>query len=102
MRSALKETGVGNFYVLPRGVLPPNPADLLMSRKMQDVLKDLRNSFDFVLIDSPPAIAVSDAAVLSAFSATACCWCFMDKKPAPKQRGARWSGWTASMRLYWA
>jgi hypothetical protein len=48
-------------------VLPPNPADLLMSRKMQEVLNDLRNSFDFVLIDSPPAIAVSDAAVISAF-----------------------------------
>jgi hypothetical protein len=38
-----------------------------MSRKMQEVLNDLRNSFDFVLIDSPPAIAVSDAAVISAF-----------------------------------
>jgi polysaccharide biosynthesis transport protein len=67
LRSAIKETGVENFYLLPRGVLPPNPADLLMSRKMQEILNDLRNSFDFVLIDSPPAIAVSDAAVLSAF-----------------------------------
>jgi polysaccharide biosynthesis transport protein len=67
LRSAMKETGVENFYVLPRGMLPPNPADLLMSRKMQEVLNDLRNSFDFVLIDSPPVIAVSDAAVLSAF-----------------------------------
>ena len=67
LRSAMKETSVKNFYLLPRGVLPPNPADLLMSRKMQEVLNDLRNSFDFVLIDSPPAIAVSDAAVISAF-----------------------------------
>lgn len=67
LRSALKETSVKNFYLLPRGILPPNPADLLMSRKMQEVLNELRNSFDFVLIDSPPAIAVSDAAVLSAF-----------------------------------
>lgn len=67
LRSAMKETSLRNFYLLPRGVLPPNPADLLMSRKMQEVLNDLRNSFDFVLIDSPPAIAVSDAAVISAF-----------------------------------
>jgi capsular exopolysaccharide synthesis family protein len=67
LRQAMKETAVKNFYLLPRGVLPPNPADLLMSRKMQEVLNDLRNSFDFVLIDSPPAIAVSDAAVISAF-----------------------------------
>ena len=67
LRSAMKETSVKNFYLLPRGVLPPNPADLLMSRKMQEVLNELRNTFDFVLIDSPPAIAVSDAAIISAF-----------------------------------
>ena len=67
LRSVTRETGLKNFYVLPRGGLPPNPADLLMSNKMQTVLDELRNSFDFVLIDSPPAIAVSDAAVLSAF-----------------------------------
>ena len=63
----MKRTGVRNFYVLPRGGLPPNPADLLMSRKMQEVLDELKSSFDFVLIDSPPVIAVSDAAVLSAW-----------------------------------
>jgi capsular exopolysaccharide synthesis family protein len=67
LRSAIRDTSISNFYVLPRGALPPNPADLLMSRKMQETLNELRNSFDFVLIDSPPAIAVSDAAVLSAF-----------------------------------
>jgi capsular exopolysaccharide synthesis family protein len=67
LRSAIRDTTVSNFYVLPRGALAPNPADLLMSRKMQETLTELRNSFDFVLIDSPPAIAVSDAAVLSAF-----------------------------------
>jgi polysaccharide biosynthesis transport protein len=67
LRNAMKETAVTNFYLLPRGTLPPNPADLLMSRKMQEVLNELRNSFDFVLVDSPPAIAVSDAAVVSAY-----------------------------------
>ncbi|HEV8725261.1 MAG TPA: polysaccharide biosynthesis tyrosine autokinase [Candidatus Binatia bacterium] len=67
LRSSIKATAVRNFFVLPRGVLPPNPADLLMSHKMREVLNELRRSFDFVLIDSPPAIAVSDAAVVSAF-----------------------------------
>jgi succinoglycan biosynthesis transport protein ExoP len=66
LRNSIKETAVRNFYVLPRGVLPPNPADLLMSHKMNEVVEELRRSFDFVLIDSPPAIAVSDAAVVSA------------------------------------
>jgi polysaccharide biosynthesis transport protein len=65
LRSAIKETAVRNFFVLPRGALPPNPADLLMSHKMNEVIEELRRSFDFVLIDSPPAIAVSDAAVVS-------------------------------------
>jgi capsular exopolysaccharide synthesis family protein len=65
LRSAITQTAIGNFYLLPRGVLPPNPADLLMSHKMHQVVNELRNSFDFVLIDSPPAIAVSDAAVIS-------------------------------------
>jgi capsular exopolysaccharide synthesis family protein len=67
LRSAIKETAVKNFFLLSRGALAPNPADLLMSRKMQEILNELRNTFDFVLIDSPPAIAVSDAAVISAF-----------------------------------
>jgi polysaccharide biosynthesis transport protein len=66
LRSVIKETAVRNFFVLPRGALPPNPADLLMSHKMNEVMQELRRSFDFVLIDSPPAIAVSDAAVVSA------------------------------------
>jgi succinoglycan biosynthesis transport protein ExoP len=65
LRSSIKETAVRNFFVLPRGVLPPNPADLLMSHKMHEVVEELRRSFDFVLIDSPPTIAVSDAAVVS-------------------------------------
>jgi capsular exopolysaccharide synthesis family protein len=66
LRSSIRETAVRNFFVLPRGALPPNPADLLMSHKMHEVMDELRRSFDFVLIDSPPAIAVSDAAVVSA------------------------------------
>jgi capsular exopolysaccharide synthesis family protein len=66
LRSAIQETALRNFFVLPRGGLPPNPADLLMSRKMNEVVTALRRSFDFVLIDTPPAIAVSDAAVVSA------------------------------------
>ncbi|HWO40415.1 MAG TPA: polysaccharide biosynthesis tyrosine autokinase [Candidatus Eisenbacteria bacterium] len=63
---AVKPTGVRNCDLLPRGTLPPNPSDLLMSQKMREVLRTLRDSYDFILLDSPPAIAVSDAAVLSA------------------------------------
>jgi len=48
-----------------RGATAPNPPVLLNSPKMREVLEVLRERFDFVLIDSPPAIAVSDALVLS-------------------------------------
>ncbi len=66
VKDSIQETAIKDFYLLPRGALPPNPADLLMSQKMRDVLRELRDCFDFIVIDSPPIIAVSDAAVLSA------------------------------------
>jgi capsular exopolysaccharide synthesis family protein len=66
LKRGIQETEIQDFYLLPRGALTPNPADLLMSQKMRDILNELRSSFDFVVIDSPPIIAVSDAAVLSA------------------------------------
>ena len=65
VKQAIQETSIKDFYLLPRGMLPPNPADLLMSQRMRDILAELRSSFDFIVIDSPPIIAVSDAAVLS-------------------------------------
>ncbi|HWP58303.1 MAG TPA: polysaccharide biosynthesis tyrosine autokinase [Candidatus Acidoferrales bacterium] len=68
LEQSIRPTAVDGFYLLPRGVLPPNPADLLLSQKMREVLNHLRVSFEFILIDSPPVIAVSDATVLSALS----------------------------------
>jgi capsular exopolysaccharide synthesis family protein len=65
LQESVRQTSIGNFFVLPRGALPPNPADLLMSQRMREVLRELRESFDFIVIDSPPIIAVSDAAILS-------------------------------------
>jgi polysaccharide biosynthesis transport protein len=66
LQESIQQTTIGNLYLLPRGALPPNPADLLMSQKMRDVLRELRESFDFIVIDSPPVIAVSDASIVSA------------------------------------
>ncbi len=66
VKRVIQETPVKDFYLLARGALPPNPSDLLMSQKMRDLFNELRESFDFIVIDSPPIIAVSDAAVLSA------------------------------------
>jgi hypothetical protein len=62
---AIQPTYVGGLSLLSRGTCPPNPSDLLGSAKMREILKSVRESFNFILIDSPPAVAVSDAAVLA-------------------------------------
>jgi len=61
----IQDTPVIGLSLLSRGIPPPNPAELLGSHKMRDVLKELRQRFEFILIDSTPVIAISDAAVLS-------------------------------------
>jgi polysaccharide biosynthesis transport protein len=61
----LQNTAVAGFSLLTRGSTPPNPTEILASSEMQELLAVLRQRFDFVLLDSPPAIAISDAMVLS-------------------------------------
>jgi polysaccharide biosynthesis transport protein len=62
----VQSTAVSGFSLLARGGVPSNPTDLLASNKMQEMLEALRQRFDFVLIDTPPAIAISDATILAA------------------------------------
>jgi capsular exopolysaccharide synthesis family protein len=64
----VQSTAVAGFSLLPRGAVPPNPTEILASNEMQELLAALRQRFDFVLIDSPPAVAISDAMVLSVLS----------------------------------
>ncbi len=54
-----------NLYYIPSGPIPPNPSELLGSNKMKGVLTDLKEQADFILFDSPPVIAVTDALVLA-------------------------------------
>ncbi|NSW84417.1 MAG: CpsD/CapB family tyrosine-protein kinase [Syntrophothermus sp.] len=61
----IQETEVPGLYVLPCGPIPPNPSELLGSRRMEDFLKEVRERFDTVLFDSPPVVAVTDATVLA-------------------------------------
>jgi non-specific protein-tyrosine kinase len=60
----LQETPVPNLALLPSGPQPPNPSELLGSQRMEKVIDALKAEADFVLFDSPPIIAVTDAAVL--------------------------------------
>jgi capsular exopolysaccharide synthesis family protein len=57
--------GVDRLSLLPAGPVPPNPAELLNSASAQAIFTRLRDDFDLVLIDSPPVLPVTDAAILS-------------------------------------
>ncbi|HWQ12818.1 MAG TPA: CpsD/CapB family tyrosine-protein kinase [Roseiflexaceae bacterium] len=61
----LQETGVPGLSLLTSGPLPPRPADILGSRRMEQAIARLRSMADIVLFDTPPVIAVTDAAVLA-------------------------------------
>lgn len=61
----LQPWGRGGLTVLPAGMTPPNPSELLGSLGMQALLDELGAAFDFVIIDAPPLLPVTDAAVIS-------------------------------------
>ncbi len=61
----LHRWGKSELFVLTAGRIPPNPSELLGSAQMQRLVDHLTESFDYVIIDSPPVLAVTDAAVMS-------------------------------------
>jgi capsular exopolysaccharide synthesis family protein len=54
-----------NLSILPAGTPPPNPAELLASQNMREVLEELRGQYDHIVVDTPPTLSVTDAVVLS-------------------------------------
>ncbi len=54
-----------NLYILPAGTPPPNPAELLASAQMAEILVGLREQYDHIVMDTPPTLSVTDAVVLS-------------------------------------
>lgn len=64
MNELLHNTDVPNLTVIPRGEAPPNPAELLMSPRLRELLDHLASTHDLVIIDTPPVLAVTDAAII--------------------------------------
>lgn len=58
-------TDVKNLFILPSGPLPPNPAELIATEKMKLLIKYMESKYDYIIFDSPPLVAVTDAALLS-------------------------------------
>lgn len=61
----IQKLWVPNLSVLPCGPIPPNPAELISSERMRELLKQLAGRYDHILIDSPPLINVTDPVILS-------------------------------------
>ena len=65
-----QKTSVPNFDLVPRGVVPSNPSELLMSERFAELIAWASKSYDLVLIDTPPILAVTDAAVVGRHAGT--------------------------------
>ncbi len=65
---AVQKTPVAHFSLLPSGPHPPNPAELLNSRKMKELLEVVRKRYEIVLIDLPPVLAVVDPMIVAALA----------------------------------
>ena len=65
LRFELEWGTISNFFFLPAGDIPPNPTELLSSKKMQEVLQNLRDKYDVIVLDCPPVLPVADAKLLA-------------------------------------
>ena len=61
----VQKSAVGNLWVLPAGPAPPNPAELLGSIRFKELMKSLGQHFEWIVVDSPPVMAVTDASVIA-------------------------------------
>ena len=64
----VQATGVENLKLLPAGPVPPNPSELLNSPRMADLVRRLEQICDLIVIDSPPALGISDAPTIAAMT----------------------------------
>lgn len=65
LEDVILQCPVDNLYFMPSGILPADAAGILNSRRMSELIQDVKQRFDLVLVDSPPILGVSDASVLA-------------------------------------
>lgn len=61
----IQETDVENLYLISAGSVPPNPSELLVSKKMKKIIESLIESFDVIIFDAPPCLIVADALIMA-------------------------------------
>jgi capsular exopolysaccharide synthesis family protein len=65
LKEIIKSPGIENIWVLTSGRVPLNPAEILESPEIENLIKELRNRFDVIFFDSPPVLPVTDASLLA-------------------------------------
>jgi len=61
----VKHPGYENFFILPSGIVPPNPAELLMSKKVDDLFETLKKDYDYIIVDTAPVSLVTDTLLIA-------------------------------------
>ena len=67
---AIKHIERANFDFISRGITPPNPAELLMHKRFGDLIKLASENYDIIILDTPPILAVTDAAIIGGYAGT--------------------------------
>jgi len=75
----IKSTGYSNIKVLPAGIIPPNPSELLGSKKNKSLIDLLRKDFDVIILDCPPVNGLSDALVMTSLADAVIIVCAQNK-----------------------
>ncbi len=65
LSEAIQQSDLENLWVIPSGMIPPNPAELVGSKQMDIVVENLLKEFDLIVFDAPPLLSVTDAQILS-------------------------------------
>ena len=65
IKDCIQATEIENLFIMPAGSIPPNPSELLSSKKMADLINGLKEIFDIIVVDGAPCIVVTDATIIS-------------------------------------
>jgi len=70
LKEIIRPTATEHLYVIPAGIIPPNPSELLSQQDLSDFLDKIKKEFDYILIDSPPVLPVTDSLLLGRLADT--------------------------------
>jgi tyrosine-protein kinase Etk/Wzc len=70
IESAIKDTDIDGLQFISRGMAPPNPSELLMAESFGFFIDEIKNKYDLIIVDTPPILAVTDAAIVGSHAGT--------------------------------